>query len=150
MGGAEMRKAMASALAMVILAAIGCASTLSNPSGKKNSLEDSQRRYTELVRWGEIERASAFVDPELQDAFLDHSAAIQQIRFTDFESGPPRYENGNDSATVNVIYHAYSLSTLVEKQIRETQEWYREGGPANQWRVRPNIRLILTEVIGSH
>ena len=145
-----MRKTMTTALAMVILAAIGCLGTFSNPSGKKNSLEDSQRRYTELVRWGEIERASAFVDPELQDAFLDHTKAIQKIRFTDFESGPPRFKDGNNSASVTVVYHAYSLSTLVEKQIRETQEWYRESGPANEWRVRPDIRQIVTEVIGSH
>ncbi len=145
-----MRKTMTTALAMVILAAIGCLGTFSNPSGKKNSLEDSQRRYTELVRWGEIERASAFVDPELQDAFLDHTKAIQKIRFTDFESGPPRFKDGNNSASVTVVYHAYSLSTLVEKRIREKQEWYREVGPANEWRVRPNLRKIIFEVTGSH
>ncbi len=145
-----MRKTMTTALAMVILAAIGCASTFSNPSGKKNSLEDSQRRYTELVRWGEIERASAFVDPELQDEYLDIAAAVQNIRFTDFESGIPRFADGNDSASVTVVYHAYSLSTLVEKRIRETQEWYREIGPANEWRVRPNLRQIIFEVTGSH
>ena len=145
-----MRLAIVTTSALVIIAAIGCAGTFSNPSGKKNSLEESQRRYTELVRWGEIERASAFVDPELQDEFLDHAAAIQDIRFTDFESGIPRFADGNDSASVTVIYHAYSLSTLVEKRVRENQEWFREGGPANHWRVRPDLRQIVADVIGSH
>ena len=145
-----MRLAIVTTSALVIIAAIGCAGTFSNPSGKQNSLEKSQRRYTELVRWGEIERASAFVDPELQDEFLDYAAAIQGIRFTDFESGIPRFADGNDSASVTVIYHAYSLSTLVEKRVREKQEWFREGGPANLWRVRPDLRQIVADVIGSH
>ncbi len=145
-----MRLAIVTTSALVIIAAIGCAGTFSNPSGKQNSLEESQRRYTELVRWGEIERASAFVDPELQDEYLGYATAIQSIRFTDFESGLPRFADGNDTASVTVVYHAYSLSTLVEKQIREKQEWYREMGPANQWRVRPDLRRIITDVIGSH
>ncbi len=144
-----MRPAILTTLALVIFAAIGCESTFSNPSGKRNALEESQRRYTELVRWGEIERASAFVDPELKDEYLGYSAAIQNIRFTDFESGPARFSDGNNSAIVAVIYHAYSLSTLVEKRIRENQEWYREGGPANLWRVRPNLRQIVSDVTGS-
>jgi len=144
-----MRLAVVSTLAMAIFTAIGCAGTFSNPSGKQNALEESQRRYTELVRWGQIERASAFVDPELQDEYLDHATAIQGIRFTDFESGPPRFGDGNNSASVTVVYHAFSLSTLVEKRIRENQEWYRETGPTNQWRVRPNLRQILSDVTGS-
>ena len=144
-----MRMALATALAMAVFAAIGCASTFTNPSGKKNALEESQRRYTELVRWGEIERASAFVDPELQDEYLSHAARLRNVRFTDFESGPPRFAHGNDSASVIVVYHAYSLLTLVEKQIREKQEWYREGGPKNQWRVRPALQQVVSEVIGS-
>jgi hypothetical protein len=144
-----MRPSIPIALALFSFAAIGCESTFSNPSGKKNALEESQQRYTELVRWGEIERASAFVDPELQDEFLGYSAAIRKIRFTDFESGPVRFTDGNNSASVAVIYHAYSLSTLIEKRIREKQEWYREGGPANLWRVRPDLRQIVSDVNGS-
>jgi hypothetical protein len=149
MGGTNMRLAMTIALAVATFAVLGCAGTFSNPSGKKNALEESQRRYTELVRWGEIERASAFVDPEVVDAFLDQAVKIQNIRFTDFESGPPRYADGNDSASVTVVYHAYSLKTLVEKQLREKQEWYRDGGPANNWRVRPALHEIVAEVFGS-
>jgi hypothetical protein len=137
-------------LAMAILAAIGCAGSFSDPSGRQNSLEESQQRYTELVRWGEIERASVFVDPDLQDEYLDHAIAIRSIRFTDFESGVPNFKEGNNSASVTVVYHAYSLSTLVEKQIREKQEWYREDGPANQWRVRPTLPKIVAEMFGSH
>jgi hypothetical protein len=138
-----MRLAMTTALAVATFAVLGCSSTFSNPSGKKNALEESQRRYTELVRWGEIERASAFVDPELLDDFLDQAVEIQRIRFTDFESGPPRFSDGNDTASVTVIYHAYSLSTLVEKQIREKQEWYRDGA-LNMWMVRPEIAGIAS------
>ncbi len=50
---------------------------------------------------------------------------------------------------MNVIYHAFSLATMVEKRIHERQEWYRGTGPANEWRVRPELREIVSEVGGN-
>ena len=132
---------------VAFVAASGCASI--GDLGKKGALEDAQRRYTELVRWGEIERASVFVDPELQTEYLEYAAAFDGIRFTDFESGALQFREEDDKATVFVVYHAYSLSTLVEKKIRERQEWYREASMSNSWRVRPDLRQIVAGVIGA-
>lgn len=136
-------------LGLALVLAPGCASTLSDPSGKHNALENAQRRYTELVRWGELERASAFVDPELLEEYLGYATALEDIRFTDFETGSLVFHDETDTATAVVVYHAYSLSTLVEKRIREDQQWYRDDKLSNSWRVRPDMRQIVAGVTGS-
>ncbi len=127
------------------LLATGCGSTFADPLGRENSLEEAQRRYTQLVRWGEIEKASAFVVPELQEAFLLHGPQLDALRFTDFETGSIEYAD-EDSATVTVTYHAYSEATFLENPIREKQEWSREGGLKNIWRVRSELPDLLSEL----
>jgi hypothetical protein len=131
------------------LIGLGCASaSLMDPTGKRNSLETAQRRYTELVRWGEIERAAEFVDPDMTVEYLENAGAFQGIRFTDFESGHLIFDEEQNTANVVVVYHAYSMSTLLEKKIRETQHWYREPGMNNTWRVKPDLRQIIAGVTG--
>ena len=130
------------------LLCVGCAATLADPLGRANSLEEAQDKYTQLVRWGEIEKASAYVDPELQEAFLEHGPQLESLRFTDFETGTLEYTDGN-SANVTVTYHAYSEATFLEQSIREEQEWYREGGLTNTWRVRSELPALLAGLKGS-
>lgn len=146
MEGSILRTLTTTLLTAVLCAAFGCASTFTDPSGKRASLEEAQRRYTELVRWGEIERAGEFVDPDMLDEYLDHASAFQGIRFTDFESGHLIFDDDKDTATVTVVYHAYSMSTLLEKRIREKQHWYREDGMSNVWRVKPDLRQLIAGV----
>ena len=144
-----MRLAVEPLLGFALLATLGCASSFFDFTGKESTLEDAQRRYTELVRWGEIEGASAYVDPAVAGDYLDAAELLRDIRFTNFESGPLQFAEDSDTATVDVVYHAYSTRTLVEKRIRERQEWYREPSVANAWRVRPNLAAIASELNGS-
>jgi len=137
------RKAWVVLAALVWLGSSACAL---DPFGRERSLEQSQRRYTELVRWGQLERASAFVDPEQRDEYLKNAAAFDTIRVTDFESGQLEFDPERSSATAIVVYHAYSKSTLLEKRIRENQQWYRDETLANQWHVRPELRQIIAGV----
>ena len=141
-----MRLAIGPMLSLALLATLGCAGSLFDFLGKERALEDAQRKYTELVRWGEIDSASFYVDPAIADAYLDTAELFQDIRFTDFESGKLQFGEGSDTATVNVVYHAYSTKTLVEKTFRERQEWYREADADNEWRVRPNLAAIASEL----
>jgi hypothetical protein len=101
-----------------------------------------------LVRWGELVGASAFVDPAIATDFLATAERFKDIRFTEFQSGPLQFGEGSDTATVNVVYHAYSTRTLVEKTYREHQQWYREESANNDWRVRPNLAAIARELSG--
>ena len=144
-----MRLAIGPMLSFALLATLGCASNPFGVSSKESALEDAQRRYTELVRWGEIGSASFYVDPAMADDYLDAAKLFQDIRFTDFESGALRFGEGSNTATVNVVYRAYSIKTLVEKTFRERQEWYREAAADNGWRVRPNLAAIVRELSGA-
>jgi shikimate kinase len=144
-----MRRTAACLLCFVWLATLGCANSLFDLSDKEGELKEAQRKYTELVRWGELQSASAYVDPTITGAFLDAAEAFQGIRFTDFESGPLQFSEDSETATVNVVYYAYSTRTLVEKQFREHQEWYREASANNSWRVRPNLDAIAKNLGGS-
>ncbi len=144
-----MRLAVGPLLGFALLATLGCAGTSFDSTGNVYALEEAQRRYTELVRWGEIEGASAYVDPAITADFLVTAERFQDIRFTDYESGPLKFGDDSDTVTVDVVYHAYSIRTLVEKRIREHQEWYREPSAANAWRVRPQLNAIASELNGS-
>jgi hypothetical protein len=130
------------ATALLLLGALlasGCASLFHDPLGRQRALERSQRSYTQLMRWGDVERAAEYVDPELRERFMAVAPAFEAIRITDFEIGRIDYEE--DAATVTVTYHAYGLSTFLEKRIRETQQWVRHEG--NVWWVRPELDGLL-------
>jgi hypothetical protein len=145
-----MRFALVPVLGFALLTALGCANSIfENIRSKEDALEESQRKYTELVRWGEIESASAYVDPEISEAFIDAAAHFKDIRFTDFESGPLQFGEGSETATVSVIYHAYSTRTLVEKRFVEHQEWYRETDSEKTWRVRPDLDSVAKKLNGT-
>ena len=135
-------------LALACALPLGCAATLADPDGRENSLEEIQRKYTQLIRWGEIERASVFVDPEKREGFLSYTDAFESIRITDFDTGELSFDVESETATVEVTYHAYSLITMLEKKIRASQEWYREEGLENTWRVQPELEGIVQALHG--
>jgi len=122
---------------------MGCASTFADPTGRKSALENAQRRYTQLVRWGEIKRASVYVEPDLREEFLAYEPFFEQIRFTDTDTEEVDLDPSQDTASIEVTYRAYSLATFQEKRIVETQEWTRYGGMRNNWLVRPEIEEIV-------
>jgi hypothetical protein len=131
-------------LAMLSLIGTGCASSsFVDPTGRLTSLEETQRRYTQLVRWGELKRASAYVEPELVPDFLSYEPMFDQIRITDIDPSEVNLDPSGNSASVDVTYHAYSYSTFQEKRIFETQEWTRYDGVKNVWLVRPQIDDII-------
>ena len=144
-----MRLSRVPMLSFALLAMLGCASNPFGDSDKQIALKDAQRKYTELVRWGEIESASVYVDPAITGDYLDTAQLFEDIRFTDFESGALQFGEGSNTATVNVVYHAYSTKTLVEKTFSERQEWYREAGADNDWRVRPNLAAMASKLNGA-
>jgi len=124
------------------LLALGCGATFVDPTGRQESLETTQKKYTELVRWGDLQRASAYVDPELREEFLVVAERLGDLRMSDFEIGEIQYA-GEDEVTVVVTYRAWSQTTLVESQLRETQDWTREKGLKNVWTVRTDLPAVV-------
>ncbi len=145
-----MRLAVGTLLGFGWFATLGCAGSIFDFTDKEKALEEAQSRYTELVRWGEIQGASAYVDPAIAADFLATAERFKDIRFTEFESGPLQFGEDSETATVSVVYRAYSTRTLTDKKFREHKEWYREESAGNDWRVRPNLDAIASELSGSH
>jgi hypothetical protein len=135
-----MRRPRALALCtLILLAQAGCVSWLVDPLGRRTAFDDSQREYTQLVRWGEIEKASRYVDPAQRTEFREQAAALDGIRITDFAITDVDYQDA--AASVSVTYEGYSLDSLVERRIREQQDWYRVGS-TNTWRVRSEVAAV--------
>jgi len=129
--------------ALVLLASLGCASSFVDPTGRQNSLETSQREYTNFIRWGEIKRAAVYVEPEYREEFLSYAPIFEDIRITDADFDQPGLDPSEDTASVEITYYAYSLTTFQEKRIVETQNWTRHDGVKNRWLVRPEIAAIV-------
>ena len=131
------------------LITLGCGATFLDPTGRQQSLETTQKKYTELVRWGDLQRASVYVDPEVRQEFLVVAEQLADLRMSDFDIGEIEY-TGEDEVTVVVTYRAWSQTTLVEKQFRETQDWTREEGMKNVWLVRTDLPAVVADTGLAH
>ncbi len=109
-----------------------------DPLQKGDALDAAQKRFTRFLRWNLLDKASELVDPELREAFLAETEDFRQLRFTDYEILTKDIGPGYDTATIEVIFHAYAVSTMVERAITIREEWYRDEDNGNWW-VRPVI-----------
>ncbi len=128
---------------IALSATLGCAFGevyWTDPLKREYALNEAQKRYTNLVRFGAFARASKFVDPEFTDNFLENFPAQRDLVFTDFEAGRIQFDDNGKrkGAVVKVTYSAYYSSSPVLFEIVETQQWYREGS-GNTWLVRPQF-----------
>lgn len=116
-----------------------------DPMSHKHTLTIAQRQYTNAIRWRDMDEAARFVHPDVREEFLALADSLDAIRFTEFDVGETVFGPEDASATVRVTYHAYSQKTVVEKVIKETQEWERVG-EGNDWFVRPHLAGLLEKV----
>ena len=104
-------------VALVLITNAGCISMFSDPLGRRSALREAQLKYTQAVRWGNIEKASEFVDPDLREEFLGLLEAFERIRVTDYDIGSIQYES-SELANVTVTYHAYTMGTFLYRSFR--------------------------------
>jgi hypothetical protein len=124
-----------------LLTGLGCAA-FSDPMGREDALASAQLRYTQNVRWGNLDAASEFVDPEVRDAFLGQAKAFEAIRITEYDIGRIDYGEDRRTAQVHVTYHAYAPASVEERRIEEEQHWSRPGS-GNTWLVRPELAGLI-------
>jgi hypothetical protein len=141
-----MRIRCALALSLALLLAQGCMSPR-DPMGHRDALKDAQKRYTNLIRWRDAERAVEFVDPELRDKFLANAAELENLEISDYELGEIQYADDDTTARIEVTYRGYSLNQFVERKVRVIQEWHRVSG--NDWRVHPDIDAVVAQLRGT-
>ncbi len=137
---------MQTAARWVALIAVGLAACVSpsDPWERERALEQTQKRYTEALRWGNLEKASRYVDPEMRGDFLALADSFETIRITDYEIGELDLDEETlAQAEVDVTYRGYVLPTYVEKRVRDHQVWYRDEDSGSEWRVRPELAAML-------
>ena len=130
-------------LALIALGVSACVSP-SDPWERGEALKQAQRKYSEALRWGNLEKAAKYVDPEMRSDFLALSNAFDSVRISDYDIG--EVEMNQDTlaqAEVDVTYHGYVLPAYVEKRVKDHQVWYRDDASGNEWRVRPELAAML-------
>ena len=131
---------------LAALAVAGCAS-FSDPLGRQDALEIAQKRYTEAIRWGDLDIARNFVEPEQRDTFALLTPTFEAIRITDFEIG--QFEGDESETSVTVTYRGYARAYQVEKPFSEHQQWSRVEGLKNQWQVQSDLDEGVGTLLGA-
>ena len=141
-----MRNLLLVLTAVWAFATTGCMTVIEDPLGHRKDLEDVQKKYTDLIRWRDAEKAAIYVDPEMRNAFLAQAEELETLEISDYELGELEFGEGDETATIDVTYRGYSLSHLIERKIRVTQEWHRDDG--NAWLVRPDLDDVVAKLRG--
>lgn len=132
-----LRPALITCLGLALLTQLGCAFgefRPDDPFKRQYELEQSQKRYSDLVRWSKFDEAAQFVAPEGRRAFRDRMPDFKEIRFTDHSTGPWELDEEKRHTVIEVTYTGYSMRSPIEVEVHETQTWTREGNNSS-WRV---------------
>jgi hypothetical protein len=116
-----------------------------DPFDHGDDFQAARMRFTQYVRWGEFERAAALVAPDARADFLESAATLGQVRFTDYEVVDEQIADGFETATVQVVYRAYRLDTMIERSVLIEQEWSRSD---DGWQVRPRFAEVSAALRG--
>lgn len=145
---------VASLLALLLCSplALGCAFgelRWNDPLEHEYSLEQMQKRYTDLVRFGNFTAASRYVAREDRKSYLASLPDPDAVRFLDYETEPLELNPELTYALVEVTYVAYSPWSLVQFRVSERQEWTRSDNYGNDWKVKSDFRGLEPYVASS-
>jgi hypothetical protein len=128
---------------VIALGSTACVSP-SDPWERERALELTQKSYLEALRWGNLEKAARYVDPEQREEFLALAPSFETIRITDYDIGELDLdEDSLAHAECDVTYRGYVMPHYIEKRVRDHQVWYRDEENDNEWRVRPQLAAML-------
>ena len=137
-----MRRDLFSTLGLGVLllafSSLGCAFgefRVHDPLQREYSLEETQKRYTDLVRFSSYGIAARFLAPDKQNAYVASMPKEKDLRFLDYTAEAVVLNEEMNEAKLRVTYTAYSPWTLVAMEIHEDQVWTRPEGVANAWTV---------------
>lgn len=126
----------------VLLAQFGCAFgefRPDDPFKRQYSLEQAQKRYSDLVRWSKFDEASLFVAVDDRAAFQNRMPDFREVRFTEHETAPWKLDEEMREVVIEVTYRGYSMRTPIEVEVHEKQTWTREG-KGNEWTVASEFK----------
>ena len=135
-----------------ILLAVGIAVCLAGCAGigrrltDEGTLRERQDNYTRYVKFGQFEKASTYVVPELQSAFRTLTDDFGDLRMTDYWVEELDLDPARRAARIVVRFRGYWLSRPVEEMFEVVQHW--ELGAAEEWLVRPDVEKLRQLVKG--
>jgi len=129
---------------VLIALAVGACVSPSDPWERGEALKQAQRKYSEALRWGNLEKAAKYVDPAMRSEFLAYSDVFDTVRISDYDIGEVELnEETLAQAEVDVTYHGFVMPKYIEKRVRDHQVWYRDENSSNEWRLRPEFAAML-------
>lgn len=135
----------AAALALVVAALPACSSMMA--WDRADDFELARERFTQYVRFGDISRASAYVDPEQRDEFMSLEPELSDVRFTEYEVVAVDLDDEARSARVDLRFSGYIMPEMVERNVDLVQEWARDD-ESGEWLVKLEIAKIRRVLAG--
>lgn len=121
--------------APVVLGGCGPKTNLKRNDKEQGLLDDSSRLYWEAYRWGDEERAGAFIETNgdrvlFKDWFIEHQEAhkIEEVKILQVVMMPELEEPEDGKlrhATVYVRTRGYTYPEQIVESERVQQRWYR-------------------------
>jgi hypothetical protein len=110
--------------------------------GTGTAFDETQVRFSRLVRWGHWEMASAMVAEDQREHFIEVMRGLQDVKFTDWEIMLLDVAKGFDTARVEIRIEGYRQSSLMHHEAVMIQEWERIPSIDSEWVVRPDMEAV--------
>lgn len=128
----------------IVALALTLSACASDPTrGKALALDNALRGYAATIRWGDIEQAESFIDPEYLAAHplssIDRSR-YQQVRISGYNEQPLQ-KTSEDEVRQNVEIQLINENTQGVRSVIDRQTWQYDA-KTNRWWLNsglPNI-----------
>ncbi len=124
-------------LGLLLAAATLACAAITDPMQHEDIFREKQRKFSQYVRWGNVQGAAAFLVPEQRDEFMALAPQLADVRFSDYEILQLDLNDAMNEASVDVLYTGYRLSYPVSRTMVMKQTWKRTG--TNDWQVEVEL-----------
>ena len=111
--------------------------------GTGTAFDETQERFSRLVRWGHWQMAVPLVAEDEREHFVEAMRKLEGVKFTDWEVLDVEVATGFDTAHAEIRLEGYRESTLTTAEAVMVQEWQRIQGIESEWVVRPNLDSLV-------
>jgi len=117
---------------MVVVTLASCSSHLS----MMNQFDESVNRYNKLLSSQSFDAAGIFSSETLSKEFSERIKAAKNIKVVDHRIVRIKYDQGKETAEVEVEIQYYTLSSYQLKTLIDVQKWaYVTENGVKQWRL---------------
>ena len=110
--------------------------------GTGTAFDETQERFSRLVRWGHWEMAVPLVAEDQRDHFVEVMRKLDDVKFTDWEIITIDVATGFDTARAEILLEGYRESNLMRAEAVMVQEWERIPSIESEWVVRPDLDAV--------